>query len=1527
MYNLMKNFKDGLMICSLGHLKYFGKFGLLFALFYFNLIGQIAYAQIVQHDGILGDTTIIAPKLDCNLTPGILYRDDNLGGVALYNDATARKDTLTICPETQWDVVTITFAGGAIFDVAAGDTLCAYDGDVAAVRTNAAGILIGKASGIGNAKAFGGWVTANCDPGINSTGCLTFIFKTNGDSIKANGWEAWASCNDRGITIESPSNQDYQASCSVGEPAPITNIPILAADIKGNCTLANRNIRVTITNLHTNTQCLQEVALPNAAIPSSPIKLAPGVYQVIHALQVDTFKRDTQYIKVGSPSLVCNDEVNLGVDASCRTLLDIDGLLEGDTCVGSGVNYHIIIKNDAGEIITQGRQLSLDSTQIDNLCGLSLLTATVVRTIKYAGSTALCKPDSLVATCDVKINFKDESNPYFNRDTSRIDTLVACDASVITEKVLTAPIVLDNCGDTLDASFSITPIKVSYAACEYPREYLITWTAKDSCENATIPLVDTIRIIRPTEFSAAQSITEDCAKEANGLMPLISRARVRPGLRTGKMVNGAFTATGTIRLSHDTSICKYILAILDSTDIMGPCGKRYAEIRWGYLDLCDLSKAPVEIDTQRIRFIDESAPTLSDSTLVSLSDIQDSTSTKGRFDIRGADCNFDFSNIVLPVIPKATDNCATEENIQVIIKNVQQLVNGKWDTIAINLAAAIAADTLRADTFRVAYEASESCSKKVSQVFSHFILEYDDSTTAPTIVCEDELHVSLNEDNGVKIKADDLIVSKKAACNRTIDTLLVRRKGTSDWAEAVVITCEDIGNPFDIEVQIRDDKENINSCWTSIYVEDKIAPICQALPDTMGICTDFHSDELGKSTDKNDNGILDDEWVELDPDEAADKALLDLYNTKFGNPLTACLDNLIDCNNHQLTQQFQLVNEACGVVNIKRRYRLADASSNHSEWKEQNITIKYVPSWTMQFPEDESVNCGETLPDTLLLTDMLTTGTCDLFGYTVEDKVYEVTEDACLKIERTYEIINWCVYEVGDPIFIIPNDPTGNATLNYEAVGEDSGHFSYTQVIKLQVNEAPTISINPVETCIYGVGDALPYGEADNSTGQAPYECDTLRTFSATASNCLGNSISNFIHHLKVDGVLVIENGQGGSFDYMVEPNRTYEVEFWAFDECGNSKGLKETIKFEDCKAPTAYLIDGIAVTLGEGGTVLVWAADLDLGSWDNCSPKGQLERRIALGDVPVNNTASALALEEVLALNCDNLGSQLVTVVIIDEAGNFSKAIVTIEVQVTGTICNGANENMAKVSGQVQTADGANIAAVTVNLLSTNNQSITTEEDGIFEFQIEAGKDYNLAPNKDIHPLNGVSTYDLVLISQHILGIQKLDSPYKLIAADINQSKSITAFDIVQLRQLILNIIDEFPDNTSWRFIDKTHDFTTENPLTESFKESISINNLSDNTDQLDFIGVKIGDINGSATANDWTQAEARKGQKIEFANKQCVPRRRTSCESRFIIPNMTQINGFQFALEFADMEIIGMEKGIVKQKIIISFSQKRID
>ncbi len=78
-----------------------------------------------------------------------------------------------------------------------------------------------------------------------------------------------------------------------------------------------------------------------------------------------------------------------------------------------------------------------------------------------------------------------------------------------------------------------------------------------------------------------------------------------------------------------------------------------------------------------------------------------------------------------------------------------------------------------------------------------------------------------------------------------------------------------------------------------------------------------------------------------------------------------------------------------------------------------------------------------------------------------------------------------------------------------------------------------------------------------------------------------------------------------------------------------------------------------------------------------------------------------------------------------------------------------------------------------------------------------------SLLPDVDYSsPLEGVTSYDLVQISKHILSIEPFENPFQIIAADVNNSGSITTFDIVELRKLILGIYNKLPNNSYFRYV-----------------------------------------------------------------------------------------------------------------------------
>ena len=231
--------------------------------------------------------------------------------------------------------------------------------------------------------------------------------------------------------------------------------------------------------------------------------------------------------------------------------------------------------------------------------------------------------------------------------------------------------------------------------------------------------------------------------------------------------------------------------------------------------------------------------------------------------------------------------------------------------------------------------------------------------------------------------------------------------------------------------------------------------------------------------------------------------------------------------------------------------------------------------------------------------------------------------------------------------------------------------------------------------------------------------------------------------------------------------------------------------------------------------------------------------------------------------------------------------------------VCDTTNIN-GNITGRIFTEEDLYVGKVEVTLDGSSSPMSMTEENGRYAFMdMPYGGAYNVNPHKDVQPLNGVSTLDLIYIQRHVLGLQSLDSPYKIIAADINHSESVTVTDIVELRKLILGIYDTFPANTSWRMIDADYEFIDpQNPLNFVFPETYDIPNFNSNM-VIDFVGVKVGDVNNSAILNGQAPdvVESRSNENLDV-----IASKVSNKEITFGVDAIDNLQGFQFTLDLED-------------------------
>jgi hypothetical protein len=166
-------------------------------------------------------------------------------------------------------------------------------------------------------------------------------------------------------------------------------------------------------------------------------------------------------------------------------------------------------------------------------------------------------------------------------------------------------------------------------------------------------------------------------------------------------------------------------------------------------------------------------------------------------------------------------------------------------------------------------------------------------------------------------------------------------------------------------------------------------------------------------------------------------------------------------------------------------------------------------------------------------------------------------------------------------------------------------------------------------------------------------------------------------------------------------------------------------------------------------------------------------------------------------------------------------------------------------VSGNISRFSGPPVPDVLVAMTGDATGTDLTDPPGDYLFEnLAVGSNLALTPFKNTGPLECVSVRDLLFISKHILAIMPLPNPYRLVAADANRSRSITTFDNVELRKLILGIYTALPNNQSWRFIPADYIFPNPlNPFSEQFPGTATITDLQADAVR-DFVAVKVGDV-----------------------------------------------------------------------------------
>jgi hypothetical protein len=903
-------------------------------------------------------------------------------------------------------------------------------------------------------------------------------------------------------------------------------------------------------------------------------------------------------------------------------------------------------------------------------------------------------------------------------------------------------------------------------------------------------------------------------------------------------------------------------------------------------------------------------------------------------------------------------------------------------------------------TYTIRYTAADNCSNTSS---CEFLLTVED-LVPPVAVCDEWTQVALGIDGMMLLNASNLNDGSYDNCNpvhfkaRRMDANPCQSNDV--FRDQVKFCCSDNGDSIMVVLRVYDvapDAGDVgldayeghyNECMVSILVEDKLKPLCVSPANVTVSCENFDPSlwAYGNAV-VTDNCCLDTTRV---------------YQGQAG--LTHSVNN----------NQFDTV---CNKGTIVRTFRAFDCYGNSSQCT-QRIVVNYEQDYYVRFPNDVIVtSCdgtGNFGAPTFFGED------CELLAVSYTDELFTVVTDACFQIERTWNVINWCQYNVNLGLTTVPNptpSATANSTLNLPGPivspagtpapwapsnvrinptdaqptnystywSQNSNGYSYKQIIKVIDTQDPVITgCQDSVYCDVSQNDSQLWNDPFwwDATHSLHDLCEGTPDLSIRVSDACSNAglVISYLLYLDTDGDGVMEtvvnsinppavgtinvgnasnpNFTGGtavafdqrnvtlankyrfaiqtvadstgitarvrfnttasplSFVAAELPYGQHKIKWIAQDGCGNETVCEEQFSIKDCKAPTVVCLNGLSSNVGPTGVCpTLWVTDFLQYTIDNCTPAAQLEvsiRRSGTGTgFPLDANGQPVTN---LTFNCDDLGTQFVEVWSRDKAGNADYCETYIIIQDNAGVCTGTN---ATIAGTLKTEEVEGVEEANVELDGQANGAplfgeVFSDVQGAYAFSnaLPIGSDYTVTPTLDEDPLNGVTTYDLVLISRHILGLEPLGSPYKMIAADANKSNTITSFDIIELRKLILGIYTELPNNESWRFVDKTQVFTQQNnPFLDVIREDITVGQIQSSSWADDFVGIKIGDVNLTAQANGLMAADDRSAGTLLFDVDEQVVKSGEELTVQFKAAD--PVLGYQFTLNLTGLEVIEVLPG----------------
>lgn len=200
-------------------------------------------------------------------------------------------------------------------------------------------------------------------------------------------------------------------------------------------------------------------------------------------------------------------------------------------------------------------------------------------------------------------------------------------------------------------------------------------------------------------------------------------------------------------------------------------------------------------------------------------------------------------------------------------------------------------------------------------------------------------------------------------------------------------------------------------------------------------------------------------------------------------------------------------------------------------------------------------------------------------------------------------------------------------------------------------------------------------------------------------------------------------------------------------------------------------------------------------------------------------------------------------------------------------------------------------VPGVTVDLSGDASATTSTDDHGDYGFVDMGSGNYGISPSC---PNNdpGVSVADVIKIRRHLAFVEEFDSPYKMIAADVNLSNTVTVADVVLIRRYLAEL-DMLPSG-NWTFIDADFAISMSNWFDAPRAITASITNKD--IEMLNFVGIRYGDVN-----NTWSQVLASKaGSAVELKIPDIIVAPSDDIMVPIVVANFNAVAGIEIHITY---------------------------